>query len=132
MITPSIPSCIPASANTAILTITSSLAPGKVFTPRFPIVALPALVHSVVVMVRDVDVYEVDARMLAFRREAKDQRRVWVALLERTRSPGMHDQAAGNRLQHPAAQSAAEGAEVRAGSRTDDYFPSGDGAVPLR
>src|SRR5262249_55195281 len=108
------------------------LAPGKNLPPGRPVVALPTLVHTGVIVVRDVDVHEVDARALAHRREANDQRRIRIVLLERARAPGLDDQASGNGLQYPSAKRAAECPEIRSRPGTDGHLASGDGAVPLR
>src|SRR5262249_1088714 len=108
------------------------LAPGEDLPPGLPVVALPALVHAIEVVVRDVDVYEVDARLLAFGSETEDQRRIRIALPERARAPGLHDQAPRARLQRPPAQRAAERAEARAGPGADLHFSSGDCAMTFR
>src|SRR5712691_7013740 len=108
------------------------LAAGEILAPGLPVVLLPALVDAVVVVVRDVDVHEVDAPALALGREADDQRRIDVALAKGSRAPGLYDQPARDGLQHAALQRAAESAEFRSGPGADDDFPAGDRTVRSR
>src|SRR5260221_2507242 len=105
---------------------------GEGLAPWLTVVRLPALVHAVVVVVRDVDMDKVDASGFALGRKANNQRRVGVALLERTRAPRLHDQPARYGLQHPPPQRTAEGTEVRPGPGADDDLSAGDGSVRLR
>jgi len=90
---------------------------------------LPALVNTAVVVVGNVGVDEIDAAAAAFGREAQDQGRVEVAFLPAARAPGLHDQPAGNGVERPASQHAAERTELGPRPRADDHPPAGDRLV---
>jgi len=81
------------------------------------------------IVLRNIDVNQIDAPLLAILHEFEDQHRIQVIIVKLAASPALNDKLSRNCRKHGSAQHAIERAESAAGFGADLYLPAGNGGV---
>src|SRR5215469_8177184 len=81
---------------------------GKITSPWAPIVRLPALDNTLIVMDRHVEMHEVYASVSSFRGEGEDQSGIWITGVKFYRTPGLDHQPLRDDLENRTGEQAIE------------------------